>query len=781
MKNINKLFLLALATTPLLFSCNPGGGNSDKEPEVVKTYTVTLNANGGYFSDKSTTKTIKECTTITTADLEEPSKENAAFKNWYLNSSCTKSVTFPYTLTSNTTLYAGWNEYPSGDFTPSYTSSVTYTEPVEGSNTYTFEVDVPKNNETPSITLEGSLNNAQICIDFTKGMKATNNEINLVLNNFMIKSTDSLVPLSIKKSNNLLINVISNENTSNFIFDAGTSESATHDGDGAIDSKSNLKFSGKGSLYVNDKDNYPGYSKGIDCSKNITIDNTTISSYGYDMSIRGKRSITINDSNVTAYSKTGSALKTSDEDVQDGVRCGDININGNTYLKCATAQHGVSASRNVNVTSNENGDPKIDIYTNTYANSYIKISSPILDEEDMYIQMPSSLSTYANQDNYRFAVRFDNNDDLWDNATLKKFHKTGGEGPQPRHSNEGPSQGVEGYYFGLDKPKSATSYEIFLFDKNHDTNLSDVGQYVAKTASSSFPSSGDTAKISSISGTTISCSSTFGEYDAMVDKSNNSEKASYGCKGLTAGNQININNAELNIRSKDDAIHGKYGKLFPADSTAGFQREVGTGNVYINGDRTVIYIESADDAIHGTNLNIGDEGCPKITIGISYEGIEAGVINYKNGITSVYARDDGMNAAYIGNITDTSLTINVTGGYLDIGTDDGDTDGIDSNNTYTQTGGIVVSRASSNSTMSTGLDVDTSATISDSGVFIALGAQPEAAKENKLSSSRNGNASYSFNKNCTYKINDTYEFITKLSYSKYYYYIGSSASIPTIS
>ena len=70
---------------------------------------------------------------------------------------------------------------------------------------------------------------------------------------------------------------------------------------------------------------------------------------------------------------------------------------------------------------------------------------------------------------------------------------------------------------------------------------------------------------------------------------------------------------------------------------------------------------------------------------------------------------------------DEEPTILISGGFLDVEVSNGDTDGIDSNGTYTQTGGLVISRGSPNnaSNMSTGLDAEGYVAIFG-GTFIAF-------------------------------------------------------------
>lgn len=158
------------------------------------------------------------------------------------------------------------------------------------------------------------------------------------------------------------------------------------------------------------------------------------------------------------------------------------------------------------------------------------------------------------------------------------------------------------------------------------------------------------------------------------NESGNSSGQSYSTKGIKAESEINISGFTINISSTDDGMH--------ADK----QLDVNDG--YIN-------------------------------IVTSYEGLEAMTINLNGGKIYVYATDDGINACT--GDGKTSPIVNVTAGYIDITTASGDTDGIDSNGNYVQTGGFVlVKGGSSSGNVSGSIDVDGTVTITG-GTCVALG------------------------------------------------------------
>lgn len=193
------------------------------------------------------------------------------------------------------------------------------------------------------------------------------------------------------------------------------------------------------------------------------------------------------------------------------------------------------------------------------------------------------------------------------------------------------------------------------------------------------------------------------------NSSGNSSKKSYSTKGIKAESEINISGAAINISSTDDGIHAN------SDSGVLETGEDGKGIISISGG--TITISTGDDGIHADKeLNITDGYINVLT---SYEGLEAITINISGGQSFVYAADDGINAC-TGDGTSTPL-INITGGYVDVTTGSDDTDGIDSNGSYTQSGGMVfVKGGSSSGQVSGSIDVDGNITITG-GTCVALG------------------------------------------------------------
>lgn len=150
------------------------------------------------------------------------------------------------------------------------------------------------------------------------------------------------------------------------------------------------------------------------------------------------------------------------------------------------------------------------------------------------------------------------------------------------------------------------------------------------------------------------------------NESGNSSGQSYSTKGIKAESEISISGFTINICSTDDGIHAN------SDSGVLETGEDGKGTIVINGGS--ITISSGDDGINACT-------------------------------------GDGK----------TSPIVNVTAGYIDITTASGNTDGIDSNGNYVQTGGFVlVKGGSSSGNVSGSIDVDGTVTITG-GTCVALG------------------------------------------------------------
>lgn len=227
-------------------------------------------------------------------------------------------------------------------------------------------------------------------------------------------------------------------------------------------------------------------------------------------------------------------------------------------------------------------------------------------------------------------------------------------------------------------------------------------------------------------GNTAAVSIYTGSYSGYT--ADNAQTTSY--KGVKAQNEITIRAGSISIASFDDGLHANYGAAFEAGG-------LGTGNINIYGGYVTTAVFAPQGKTGGGHMGPGGWGGQKrvsgadgihadgrltisggeLYIDSAYEGLEANVIDISGGSTIIAASDDGMNACKGPAIP----LISISGGYVDVSVSaNGDVDGIDSNGTYTQTGGVVITRGP-NKEMAAAIDAEKGTSITG-GTLIVLGS-----------------------------------------------------------
>ena len=215
-------------------------------------------------------------------------------------------------------------------------------------------------------------------------------------------------------------------------------------------------------------------------------------------------------------------------------------------------------------------------------------------------------------------------------------------------------------------------------------------------------------------------------------------------------NNYQSNAGNINIKAYDDGIH--------ATSNVTLENgEISLGNVNISGG--TIVITSKDDGIHADStltVNGGD-----ITITSIWRIWRNSCWNkneINGGNNNIYTTDDGVNAG---------SAIKVNGGVTVILVASGDTDAIDANGTYTQTGGVVVSMNMAAQGTATALDTDGRATISG-GTFLAFGNLETTPTISNIKSTTKSASLNSGTYELKYNDEILVTFTLKTSYSKFY-------------
>ena len=206
-----------------------------------------------------------------------------------------------------------------------------------------------------------------------------------------------------------------------------------------------------------------------------------------------------------------------------------------------------------------------------------------------------------------------------------------------------------------------------------------------------------------ISGGTFHVKTNGGHTTALTDDS-------ASCKGFKAGKTLTVTGGTLTVDSADDALHANT-------------------DVTISGG--TLTLATGDDGVHADNdLVIGTKGAsststPRINITASYEGLEGTTVTVYSGDIDVAASDDGVNAASstLGERSD-KYAINIAGGdlYIDAGSD-----GLDSNNDISMTGGKVEVYGA-DAMMDAAIDYDGTFTLSG-GTLFGAGMEPSAGTQ----------------------------------------------------
>lgn len=482
---------------------------------------------------------------------------------------------------------------------------------------------------------------------------------------------------------------------------------------------------GKGAIYVNNGDLKlkgtgtlnitANYLNGIHGKDDVKIQKQTLNITAINHGVRGNDSVTIISGEVN-ISCGGDGLHTENSDVSSkGNQRGNVTIQGgnvtiNSWSDAIQAAHdAVIEEADVSVATS------VTLKTNKYS-SYSG-SSVTTSTSNFYLKMNSS--TYS-QGRYTYAALING---AWYPATYKGTQSSGGMGG-PGGGMGGPGGSSTYYIYQLEKPAGASSFTLYRYDGNSVTTFSSE-TYNAVSDAKAFNEAYDMVTIS-VSNKKISFSN-WGNYS-----SSNTNSADISAKGIKAENEIYVKAGTVNITSYDDAIHANNdGTLENGKSPL--------GNVNISEGK--VTISASDDGIHAdSKVNISGG---EVNVTNAYEGIEGNVIAISGGTTIVYATDDGMNATK----GSSSPSITVSGGFLDVEVPtNGDTDGIDSNGTYTQTDGTVIIKgpgsASGNSSGAAALDTDGAVSLSKGTLIIFGGSEktPSTSLTKTLCSSTTVNA-----------------------------------------
>ena len=524
------------------------------------------------------------------------------------------------------------------------------------------------------------------------------------------------------------IEISAKKSTTNTIKDTRPlfTEEEDDQGKGAIYvANGDLKLKGQGTLNITST-----YYNGIHCKDDVKIQKQTLNVTAPNHGIRGNDSVTVTSGTINVTCG-GDGLHSDNSDISSkGNQKGNVTVNGGT-LTINSWGDAIQAAYNAEIEETDSSAP-ISITAKT--NKYSSYSGDVVETSSSAFYLKLSSSTYGSG-NYTYAALINGS---WYKANYKGTQSSGGGPGGPGGSGRPGSGGSSTYYiYEIAKPSSATSFTLYRFQGSNVTSFS-TDSYSAVSDVKAFNSAYDMVTIS-VSGASINFGS-WGNYAA-----GNTNGADVSAKGIKAENEIYIKSGTINIQAYDDAIHANNDGIIENGETP-------LGNVNISGG--TLTLNASDDGIHADGILNISGGNTRVES--AYEGLEANVINVTGGNTYAYATDDGMNATK-GN---SSPAINVYGGSLDINVPTGgDTDGIDSNGTFTVTGGVVMVKgpgsASSSGSPAAAVDTDGAVTLKGGTLAIFGGCErtPTSSITKTLCSSKTvsaGSHTISFSNGTTY-------------------------------
>ena len=508
------------------------------------------------------------------------------------------------------------------------------------------------------------------------------------------------------------IEISAKKNTTNVIKDTRPlyTEEESDQGKGAIYvANGDLKLKGTGTLNITST-----YYNAIHGKDDVKVQKQTLNISAPNHGIRGNDSVTIVSGTIN-ITCGGDGIHTENSDISSkGNQKGKVTINGGT-LTINSWSDAIQAAYDVVV---EQTDTAVPISVTAKTNKYSSYDGDVVDTNANVLYLKMDSSTYS-KGNYTYAALINGS---WCKANYKGTQTTssGGGWGGPGGGPGGPGGGTStSYIYELERPASATSFTLYRFQGSNVTSFSEES-YNAKSDAKAFNDAYDMVTISVSSGKI-----NFGNWANYGDDS-------VAAKGIKAENEIYIKAGTINIKAYDDAIHANNdGSLENGDDPL--------GNIHISGGTLVL--NASDDAVHADGILNITGGNTRVES--AYEGLEANVINVSGGDTYVYATDDGMNATS----GKSNPAINVSGGSLDVNVPaNGDTDGIDSNGTFTVTGGVVMVKgpgsASGSGSPMAAVDTDGAVTINGGTLAIFGGCErtPTSSVTKTLCSSKTVNA-----------------------------------------
>ena len=517
-------------------------------------------------------------------------------------------------------------------------------------------------------TVIGKLDEGRIVVD-----AGNEDEVVLILSDASVSSAEG-APIEVVNASE--VTVRSEEGSYNVVSDlrSGDPDASDDEANAAIWSDCDLKITGKGTLIVTSS-----YDNGIKSKDDLSVKNVTLKVTSPGVALKGNDSVTIKSGSLILVSTGGDGIKTSNSDVSSkGNQRGDVTILGG-HVDVYSACDGISAAHDVVISQDE-----AECVVNVYTASYSDYSEGYSAAADLYLVVPTAYYS-ENYDYYFYFYNDDDGDGVWVQCSFETMVYSG------RSAS----------YYGL-TAKQPSGYQNMLVNIVAAGTKPNGSNYVAGSGGETVNSAMNGYLITAVSSGQIS-----GDWVTLSSGSgSNSGKTTYSSKGIKAENAVTVTDGTVTVYSMDDGLHANAGEALENGETS-------VGSISISGGTVII--TAADDGMHADGSLTISGG--SVNVVKSHEGLEGNVITISGGTVYVYGDDDGVNACK----GSQAPLVNVTGGYLEVTTPAGDTDAIDSNGSFTMSGGFVlVKGGASMGGMAGSVDVDGSVTVTG-GSIVAFG------------------------------------------------------------
>ena len=539
-------------------------------------------------------------------------------------------------------------------------------------------------------TISGRLEEGRIVVD-----AGDEDEVVLILSDASVSSTTG-APIEVVNASE--VTVRAEEGSYNVVSDlrSGDPDASDDEADAAIWSDCDLKLTGKGTLIVTST-----YDNGVKSKDDVSVKDATLKVSSPGVALKGNDSVTVKSGSLILVSTGGDGVKTSNSDVSSkGNQRGDVTILSG-HVDIYAACDGISAAHDVLISQDED-----ECIVNIYTASYSEYADGYAAASDLYLVVPTAYYSDG-YDYYFYFYNDDDSDGVWVQCSYETMVYSGRSAA----------------YYGL-SAKQPGGYQNMLVNIVASGETPDGSNYAAGSGGETVNGSMNGYLITDVSSGRIS-----GDWVTLSSGSGNSSgKTTYSSKGVKAENAISVTGGTITVYSMDDGLHANAGEALENGETS-------IGSISISGG--TITVTSADDGIHADGTLTISDGY--VNIVQSHEGLEGNVINIGGGSVYVYGNDDGINAC---KGSQTPL-VNVTGGYVEVTTPSGDTDAIDSNGSFTVSGGFVlVKGGAAMSGMAGSVDVDGSITVSG-GSVVALGGICQTPSGNSVCTYVSSSASLS--------------------------------------